>query len=88
MPILRLSSNPGRHITEKALQVLNVARTAGIRVFFMRQRSLPKELMRVSQFRMATAWRRVESPEEVKPWFLRDVRGFPLIPEMSLAGYS
>jgi len=25
----------------------------------------------------------VKSPEEVKPWFLRDTAGFPLIPEMN-----
>jgi biuret amidohydrolase len=45
--------------------------------------SLPKELMGVSQFRMAMAWQRVKSPEEVKPWFLRDAPGFHLIPEMN-----
>jgi nicotinamidase-related amidase len=45
--------------------------------------SLPKELMGVSQFRMAMAWQRVKSPSEVKPWFLRDTPGFLLIPEMN-----
>src|ERR1700719_709379 len=70
-------------ITEKVVQVLNAARAAGIRVFFTRHMSLPKELMGVSQFRMAMAWQRVKSPEEVKPWFLRDAPGFPLTPEMN-----
>jgi len=37
----------------------------------------------VSQFRMAMAWQRVNSPNEVKPWFLRDAPGFHLIPEMN-----
>jgi nicotinamidase-related amidase len=73
----------GPQITEKVLQVLNAARKAGIRVFFTRHMSLPKELMGVSQFRMAMAWQRVISPEEVKPWFLRDAPGFHLIPEMN-----
>ena len=39
--------------------------------------------MGVSQFRMAMTWQRVKSPEEVKPWFLRDAQGFHLIPEMN-----
>ena len=39
--------------------------------------------MGVSQFRMAMAWQRVKSADEVKPWFLRDAPGFPLIPEMN-----
>ncbi len=73
----------GQEITEKVLQVLDAARKAGIRVFFTRHMSLPKELMGVSQFRMAMAWQRVKSPNEVKPWFLRDAPGFHLIPEMN-----
>jgi nicotinamidase-related amidase len=70
-------------ITERVVQVLNAARAAGIRVFFTRHMSLPKELMGVSQFRMAMAWQRVKSVDEVKPWFLRDSPGFHLIPEMN-----
>src|SRR5437667_8325216 len=73
----------GQHITDKVLQVLGAARKAEIRVFFTRHMSLPKELMGVSQFRMAMAWQRVKSPNEVKPWFLRDAPGFHLIPEMN-----
>jgi nicotinamidase-related amidase len=73
----------GHQITEKVFQVLDAARKAGIRVFFTRHMSLPRELMGVSQFRMAMAWQRVKSPDEVKPWFLRDAPGFQLIPEMS-----
>ena len=73
----------GPQITDKVVQVLTVARKAGIRVFFTRHMSLPKELMGVSQFRTAMAWQRVKSPEEVKPWFLRDAPGFHLIPEMN-----
>src|SRR6266480_3742341 len=73
----------GHEITEKVLQVLDAARKAGIRVFFTRHMSLPKELMGVSQFRMAMAWQQVQSPGDVKPWFLRDAPGFHLIPEMN-----
>jgi nicotinamidase-related amidase len=73
----------GQRITDKVVQVLDGARKAGIRVFFTRHMSLPKELMGVSQFRMAMAWQHVKSPTEVKPWFLRDAPGFQLIPELT-----
>lgn len=73
----------GAQITEKVLQVLQAARSAGFRVFFTRHMSLPKELMGVFQLRTAMAWQRVKSVEEVRPWFLRDSPGFQLIPELN-----
>jgi nicotinamidase-related amidase len=73
----------GQQITNKVVQVLAAARRVGIRVFFTRHMSLPKELMGAAQFRMAMAWQRVKSPNEVNPWFLRDAPGFHLIPEMN-----
>ena len=72
----------GPQITGRVLQVLEAARKAGIRVFFTRHMSLPRELMGVAQLRMAMTWQRVKSPEEVRPWFLRDAPGFALIPEL------
>lgn len=39
--------------------------------------------MGVSRLRMAMAWQRVKSVDEVKPWFLRDSPGFHLILEMN-----
>jgi nicotinamidase-related amidase len=73
----------GKQITDKVVQVLEAAREAEIRVFFTRHMSLPKELMGASQLRMAMAWQRVKSVDEVKPWFLRDSPGFHLIPEVN-----
>lgn len=73
----------GREITERVIRVLDAARAAQVRVFFTRHMSLPKELMGVSQLRMAMAWQRVKSVAEVQPWFLRDSPGFHLIPELS-----
>jgi biuret amidohydrolase len=73
----------GRQITDKVVKVLSAARADGIRVFFTRHMSLPKELMGVSQLRMAMSWQKVKSVDEVKPWFLRDSPGFHLIPEVS-----
>jgi biuret amidohydrolase len=73
----------GQQITDNVVRFLEVARKAGIRVLFTRHMSLPKELMGLSQFRMAMAWQRVKSANDVKPWFLRDSPGFHLIPELS-----
>src|SRR5215468_12124596 len=73
----------GAEITTRVLKVLRAARERGIRVIFFRHMSLPKELMGVFQIRMAMAWQRVETVEEVKPWFIRDSPGFQLIPELS-----
>jgi len=72
----------GAQITAKVQQVLNAARAAGVRVFFTRHMSLPKELMGAFQLRTAMAWQRVKSPDEVKPWFLRDAPGFAIVPEL------
>jgi len=72
----------GAEITAKVVETLRAAREAGIRVFFMRHLSLPKELMGVFQLRMAMAWQRVDRAEDVHPWFLRDSPGFQLVPEM------
>ena len=72
----------GDAITGRVAEVLDAAREGGYRVFFMRHMSLPKELMGVFQFRMAMAWQRVESVEQVSPWFLRDSPGFHLVPEL------
>jgi nicotinamidase-related amidase len=73
----------GAAITARVVQVLQAARAAGLRVFFMRHLSLPKELAGVSQLRTAKAWQRVTSVAEVRPWFLRDSPGFQLAPELA-----
>ncbi len=73
----------GDEITRQILKVLTAARNAGVRVFFSRHLSLPKELMGMFQFRMAMTWQRVAFPDEVKPWFLRDAPGFQIVPELS-----
>jgi nicotinamidase-related amidase len=79
--ILSQLKNPER-ITQQVLKVVSAARDAAVRVFFSRHLSLPKELMGMSQFRMAMAWQRVNSPEQVMPWFLRDSPGFQITPDL------
>jgi nicotinamidase-related amidase len=72
----------GARVVAQVERALAAARGAGMRVFFTRHMSLPLELMGASQYRMAMAWQRVDRPELVKPWFLRDSPGFALAPEM------
>ena len=79
--ILSQIKNP-EQITLQVLKVLIAARKAKVRVFFSRHLSLPKELMGVFQFRMAMAWQRTDSPEQVNAWFLRDAPGFQIAPEL------
>jgi len=79
--ILSQIKNP-HEITQHVLKVLSAARDARVRVFFSRHLSLPKELMGMFQFRMAMAWQRVDSPERVNPWFLRDAPGLQIAPEL------
>jgi nicotinamidase-related amidase len=70
-------------IVTRVAKVLEAARAAGVRIFFMRHLSLPKELMGTFAYRMAMAWQRTDNPDEVKPWFLRDSPGFEITPELA-----
>ena len=56
-------------VTARVSRVLEAARRAGLRIFYTRHMSLPKELMGAFQYRMA--WQRVDDPSKVEPWFLR-----------------
>ena len=72
----------GPEILGKVLEVLELARAHGFRIVFLRHMSLPTKLAGVFQLRQAMAWQRVDSPEAVKPWFLRGSAGFELAPEL------
>jgi nicotinamidase-related amidase len=78
--VRQLSDGP--RVVARVLEVLGAARRAGMRVFFTRHLSLPPALMGASQLRMGMAWQKVDRPELVKPWFLRDSPGFALAPEL------
>jgi nicotinamidase-related amidase len=62
--------------------ILDSARRIGMRTFFTRHMSLPKNLMGAFQFRTALAWQRADSPEKIQPMFLRDSPAFQIIPEL------
>jgi biuret amidohydrolase len=72
----------GGTIVARISEILKAVRAANVRVFFTRHMSLPKELMGAFQFRMAMSWERVDDPEKVRPWFLRDTPGFAIVPEL------
>jgi nicotinamidase-related amidase len=80
--ILTQLGNP-EAIVAKVSRVLEAARAVGVRIFFMRHMSLPKELMGAFAYRMAMAWQRTDDPEKVNPWFLRDSPGFQITPELA-----
>ncbi|HKA39939.1 MAG TPA: cysteine hydrolase [Burkholderiales bacterium] len=73
----------GQQLVARVKQLLESARTAGLRVFFMRHMSLPKEATGVFQLRMAMAWQKASTVADVRPWFLRDSPGFQIVPELS-----
>src|SRR5579864_2146641 len=72
----------GQEIMQRVGRVLAAARTAGVRTFFTRHMSLPKELMGAFQCRTAMAWQRTDTMEKVKPMFLRDSPAFQIVPEL------
>jgi nicotinamidase-related amidase len=69
-------------VTARVGRVLEASRRAGLRVFFTRHLSLPRELMGAFQYRMAMAWQRKQDPAEVSSPFLRDSPAFELVPEL------
>jgi biuret amidohydrolase len=73
----------GAAVTARVTEVLRAARDAGVRTFFSRYMSLPKEVMGVFQLRMAMAWQRASTVEDVRPRFLRGSPDFELLPELT-----
>ncbi|MBE9028536.1 cysteine hydrolase [filamentous cyanobacterium LEGE 11480] len=73
----------GEAIKAQVIQVVEAARSVGLRTFFMRHMSLPKELSGVFQLKMAKAWQRAATVDQVNPWFLPTAPGFQLIPELT-----
>jgi nicotinamidase-related amidase len=73
----------GPEIVARVGRLLGAARRGGYRVFFTRHMSLPANLSGVMQLRTAMAWQQVGNVDEVRPWFLRDSPGFPIVPELA-----
>lgn len=73
----------GVDVVTNVRRVLEAAREAGFRVFFLRHMSLPPEVAGVMQLRMAMAWQRVDQVEDIQPWFLRSSPGFAIVDELA-----
>jgi nicotinamidase-related amidase len=73
----------GAAILAKVADVLAVARDVGLRTYFLRHTSLPKNLMGIFQMRQALAWQRKSSMDDVHPWFLRDSEAHAIMPELT-----
>jgi len=73
----------GPQVVARVRDVLGVARASGMRVLFTRHLSLPRELMGSFQYRMAMSWQRVDHPDQVQPWFLRDSPAFSIVPDLT-----
>jgi nicotinamidase-related amidase len=69
-------------IVGRVRSILESARRIGMRTFFTRHMSLPKNLMGAFQIRTALAWQRTDSPDKIQPLFLRDSPAFQIIPEL------
>jgi biuret amidohydrolase len=72
----------GPQVTARVVRVLDAARKAGVRVYFIRYMSLPVELMGVSQLRTAMTWQRKDRVGDVVSPFLRGSPEFELVPEL------
>jgi nicotinamidase-related amidase len=75
----------GHEVVGRVIQVRQLARDAGLRVFYTRHMSLPNELSGVSQLRTAMAWQRLSRVDDVKPRFLRGSPAFEIAAELAPA---
>ncbi len=80
--ILRQLPN-GEEMVERVAEVLGAAREVGLRTFFLRHLSLPKNLMGTFQLRQAMAWQRTDAPDEIEPWFLRGSDAHAITPDLA-----
>lgn len=80
--ILRQIGDRERVVAQVA-RVVELARAAGVRTFFMRHVTLPTELMGVSQLRMWMAWQRAERVADVVSPFPPDAPQTQLVPELA-----
>jgi nicotinamidase-related amidase len=69
-------------VVGRVADVLDAARTAGVRTFFTRHLTLPVELMGVSQLRMWRAWQRADRAADVVSAFPRDAAHTQIVPEL------
>ncbi len=70
-------------IVSAVSEVLEIARTSGIRTVFTRHITVPVELMGPAQLRMWRSWQRVDRLEDVRSPFPPDAPQTQLVPELA-----
>lgn len=70
-------------VLEHVREVLELARSAGVRTFFTRHVTLPVELMGAAQLRMWRTWQRVERLEDVRSPFPPDAPQTQIVAELA-----
>lgn len=73
-------------VIDQAVGVVEAARAAGVRTYFLRHVTLPAELMGASQLRMWRAWQGKERAADVVSAFPPDAPHTQLIPELRPTG--
>jgi biuret amidohydrolase len=69
---------------QQVKQVVEVARSHQMRIFFSRHTTLPKELAGVSQLKSAMALQRAATVAEVQPNFLPNSAAHAIVPDLTL----
>ena len=73
----------GAEFVQKIKQVVDIARSHKMRIFFSRHTTLPKELAGVCQLKGAMALQRVKTADEVQPNFLPNTPAHEIVPELA-----
>jgi nicotinamidase-related amidase len=73
----------GAEIQKRCVMLLEAARKAGLRVFFMRHFFLPTSAAGTGQLRRAMVWQRKEEPQETKCFIPHGSPGFEIVPELA-----
>ena len=75
---IRSQIQNGAEVVRAIRRILEVAREAGVKVFYTRHLSLARKLMGAT----AMAWQRTDDRTAISPWFLRDSPGFQIMPDI------
>jgi nicotinamidase-related amidase len=73
----------GPAVVERVADLLDLARSAGMTVWFTRHMSLPLEAAGVAALRTAMAWQHLDGPDGLVVPFPRDSPQFQIVPELA-----
>lgn len=73
----------GPQVVERVAEVLDLARSTGMTIWFTRHLSLPREAAGVAALRTALDWQHRDDPDDVVVPFPRDSPQFQIVPELA-----